>query len=111
MQAKRPLTGVTPASAKSSKDILQENAPRPTGEEQPNRFARRSPKFTVCVIMLVYIASYNKRTRRNVEKCVSSASYATDYSVRVIPAVEFAVRFASNLSIQNRFKVSNNHFP
>ena len=28
-----------------------------------------------------------------------------------IPAVEFAVRFASNLSIQNRFKVSNNHFP
>ena len=57
MQAKRPPTGVTPASAKSSKDILQENAPRPTGEEQPNRFARRSPKFTVCVIMLVYIAS------------------------------------------------------
>ena len=59
MQAKRPPTGVTPASAKSSKDILQENAPRPTGEEQPNRFARRSPKFTVCVIMLVYIASYD----------------------------------------------------
>ena len=28
-----------------------------------------------------------------------------------IPAVEFAVRFVSNLSIQNRFKVSNNHFP
>ena len=83
VKAKRTPTGVTPASAKSSKDISQENVPRPTGEEQPNRFARRSLKFTVCVILLVYIASYNKRSRRNVEKCVSLASYATDYSVWV----------------------------
>ena len=60
MKAKRTPTGVTPTSAKSSKDILQENAPRPTGEKQPNRFARRSLKFTVCVIMLGYIASSNK---------------------------------------------------
>ena len=30
-----------------------------TGEEQSNRFSRRSLKFAVCVIMLIDIASYN----------------------------------------------------
>ena len=44
------------ASAKRNKDVSEENA---TGEEQPNKFSRRSLKFAVRVIMLVDIASYN----------------------------------------------------
>ena len=44
---------------KWNKDVLEEIAPRVTGEEQSNRFSRRSLKFAVRVIMLVDIASYN----------------------------------------------------
>ena len=47
-----------PASATRNKDVSEKNAPRATGEEQPNRFSRRSLKFAVRVIMLVDIASY-----------------------------------------------------
>ena len=39
----RSLTGVTPASAKRNKDVSEENAPRATGEEQPNTFSSRDP--------------------------------------------------------------------
>ena len=51
-------SGVTPASAKRNKDVSEEIAPRVTGEEQSNRFSRRSLKFPVRVIMLVDIAFY-----------------------------------------------------
>ena len=48
IQAKRSTklrspTGVTPASAKRSKDVSEENGPRATGEEQPNTFSSRDP--------------------------------------------------------------------
>ena len=44
VQAKRSTklrspTGVTPPSAKRNKDVSEENAPRATGEEQPNTFS------------------------------------------------------------------------
>ena len=39
----RSPTGVTPASAKRNKDVSEENAPRATGEEQPNTFSSRDP--------------------------------------------------------------------
>ena len=48
VQAKRSTklrspTGVTPASAKRNEDVSEENAPRATGEEQPNTFSSRDP--------------------------------------------------------------------
>ena len=49
-----------------SKLVSEENVPRVTGEEQPNRFSRRSLKFAVCVIVFVYIPSDIKCTRRNI---------------------------------------------
>ena len=39
----RSPTRVTPASAKRNKDVSEENAPRATGEEQPNTFSSRDP--------------------------------------------------------------------
>ena len=47
-------------------DVSEENARRSTGEDQPNRLSRRSPKFPVRVTKLVYIAVYVKCTRRNI---------------------------------------------
>ena len=44
--------------AKRKKDVSEENVPCATGEEQLNRFSRRSIKFAVRV-MLVDKASYN----------------------------------------------------
>ena len=62
-------------------DVSEENAARATGEEKPNRFSRRSHKFTVRVIMLVYIASYVKCTRRNIAICsVNSAEEKYKFS-------------------------------
>ena len=49
VQAKRSTklrspTRVTPAaSANRNKDVSEENAPRATGEEQPNTFSSRDP--------------------------------------------------------------------
>ena len=59
--------------------------PHATREEQSNRFSRISLKFAVPIIMLVdiHIALLLVEFifRGGEMKCVSLASYATDYSV------------------------------
>ena len=79
--------------AKRNKEVSEENSPFSTSEKQLNKFSRRSLKLTVCIIMLVDIASYNVPDEillmaefifSSVEEiCVSLALYVTDYMYSV----------------------------
>ena len=91
--------------------------PCATGEEQPNRFSRRSIKFAVRV-MLVDNASYNVPDKILLlvefiflggKMCKFSTSCDRLFSLSVFLLNLWSV--LCGMSVQNRVKVSNDHFP
>ena len=90
---------------------------RATGEEQPNRFSRTSIKFAV-LVMLVDNPSYNVPDKILLlaefiflggKMCEFSTLCDRLFSLSVFLLNLLAV--LCGMSVQNRVKVSNDHFP
>ena len=91
--------------------------PHTTGEEQPNRFSRRSLKFAVH-IMLVVIASCNVPDKilllAEFIFCGGKMCKFSTLCDRLFRLSVFLLNLLSvlcGMSAQNRVKVSNDHFP
>ena len=91
--------------------------PHATGEEQPNRFSRRSLKFAVH-IMLVVIASCNVPDKilllAEFIFCGGKMCKFSTLCDRLFRLSVFLLNVLSvlcGMSAQNRVKVSNDHFP
>ena len=104
-------------SAKRKKDVSEENVPCATGEEQPNRFSRRSIKFAVRV-MLFDNASNNVPDKILLlvefifpwgKMCKFSTLCDRLFSLSVFLLNMLSVLCGT--SAQNHVEVSDNHFP
>ena len=91
--------------------------PCATGEEQPNRFSRRSIKFAVRV-MLVDKASYNVPDKiLLLVEFIFLGGKMCKFSTlcdRLFSLIVFLLNMLSvlcGMSAQNHAEVSNNHFP